>query len=41
MSIGALLQASSYSLGQMMTGRVIAGIGNGIANMRDVSDPEY
>lgn len=30
MSVGALLQASSYSLGQMMTGRVIAGIGNGI-----------
>ncbi|CRL21187.1 Sugar/inositol transporter [Penicillium camemberti] len=30
MSIGALLQASSYSLGQMMTGRIIAGIGNGL-----------
>ncbi|KAJ5757376.1 general substrate transporter [Penicillium nucicola] len=30
MSIGALLQASSYSLGQMMAGRVIAGIGNGL-----------
>jgi len=29
MSIGALLQASSYSLGQMLTGRIIAGIGNG------------
>ncbi|PYH91366.1 general substrate transporter [Aspergillus ellipticus CBS 707.79] len=30
MAIGALLQASSYSVGQMMTGRVIAGIGNGL-----------
>ncbi|KAJ5087458.1 general substrate transporter, partial [Penicillium angulare] len=30
MSIGALLQASSYSLGQMITGRIIAGIGNGL-----------
>lgn len=29
MTIGAILQASSYSLGQMMTGRVVAGIGNG------------
>lgn len=29
MSIGAILQASSYSVGHMMTGRVIAGIGNG------------
>lgn len=35
MSIGALLQASSYSLGQMMTGRIIAGIGNGIRKHRD------
>ena len=31
MSIGALLQASSYSLGQMMTGRIVAGIGNGMS----------
>ena len=31
MAIGALLQASSYSVGQMMAGRVIAGIGNGIS----------
>ncbi|KAL4891990.1 general substrate transporter [Aspergillus ambiguus] len=30
MSIGALLQASSYSLGQIMAGRIIAGIGNGL-----------
>ncbi|GKZ62809.1 hypothetical protein AnigIFM49718_010234 [Aspergillus niger] len=30
MAIGAVLQASSYSVGQMMTGRVIAGIGNGL-----------
>ncbi|KAJ5273083.1 hypothetical protein N7478_008208 [Penicillium angulare] len=30
MSIGALLQASSYSLGQIITGRIIAGIGNGM-----------
>ncbi|KOS37204.1 hypothetical protein ACN38_g12011 [Penicillium nordicum] len=30
MSIGALLQASSYSLGQMITGRIITGIGNGL-----------
>ncbi|KAJ5081528.1 general substrate transporter [Penicillium alfredii] len=30
MSIGALLQVSSYSLGQMITGRVITGIGNGL-----------
>lgn len=29
MTIGAILQASSYSLGHMMTGRIIAGIGNG------------
>lgn len=29
MTIGAILQASSYSLGQMMSGRIIAGIGNG------------
>lgn len=29
MTIGAFLQASSYSLGQMMAGRIIAGIGNG------------
>jgi MFS family permease len=48
MSIGALLQASSYSLGQMMTGRIIAGIGNGthkqleplrIQELTDVSSP--
>ncbi|KAJ5222807.1 uncharacterized protein N7469_009047 [Penicillium citrinum] len=30
MSIGALLQTSSYSLGQMLAGRIIAGIGNGL-----------
>ncbi|KAJ5986346.1 general substrate transporter [Penicillium sp. IBT 35674x] len=29
MTIGAILQASSYSLGQMMAGRIVAGIGNG------------
>lgn len=29
MTIGAILQASSYSLGHMMAGRIIAGIGNG------------
>lgn len=41
MSIGALLQASSYSLGQMMAGRVIAGIGNGINHSKDDSSPVY
>lgn len=30
MSIGALLQVSSYSVGQMIAGRIITGIGNGI-----------
>ncbi|KAJ5329848.1 sugar transporter [Penicillium brevicompactum] len=30
MTIGAVLQASSYSLGHMMAGRIIAGIGNGL-----------
>ena len=30
MSIGAILQITSYSLGQMFVGRVVAGIGNGI-----------
>ncbi|KAJ5921051.1 general substrate transporter [Penicillium verhagenii] len=30
MTIGAILQASSYSLAQMMAARVIAGIGNGL-----------
>ncbi|KAH8677842.1 putative MFS sugar transporter [Xylariales sp. PMI_506] len=30
MSIGAALQASAFSVGQMMAGRVISGIGNGI-----------
>ncbi|KAJ5128327.1 hypothetical protein N7476_006947 [Penicillium atrosanguineum] len=30
MSIGAILQVSSYSVGQMMAGRVIGGIGNGL-----------
>ncbi|OQE26378.1 hypothetical protein PENSTE_c005G09144 [Penicillium steckii] len=30
MSTGALLQAASYSLGQMLAGRIIAGIGNGL-----------
>ncbi|OAA64572.1 General substrate transporter [Niveomyces insectorum RCEF 264] len=30
MSIGAILQASSFSLGQMFVGRTILGIGNGI-----------
>lgn len=29
MTVGALLQASSYSLGHMMAGRIIAGVGNG------------
>ncbi len=30
MSIGAILQITSFSLGQMFVGRVVAGIGNGI-----------
>lgn len=30
MSIGAILQISSYSTGQMIAGRIIAGWGNGI-----------
>lgn len=30
MTIGAILQISSYSVAQMITGRIIAGIGNGI-----------
>jgi sugar porter (SP) family MFS transporter len=30
MTIGAILQISAYSVAQMITGRVIAGIGNGI-----------
>lgn len=34
MTIGAILQASSYSLGQMMAGRVVAGIGNGMIEVQ-------
>ena len=30
MSIGAILQITSFSLGQMFVGRVVAGIGNGV-----------
>lgn len=30
MTVGAILQISSYSVGQMVAGRVIGGIGNGI-----------
>ena len=30
MTIGAVIQISSYSVAQMITGRIIAGIGNGI-----------
>jgi hypothetical protein len=30
MTVGAILQISSYSVAQMITGRIIAGIGNGI-----------
>lgn len=30
LSIGAVLQTASYSLGQMITGRAVAGIGNGM-----------
>jgi MFS family permease len=29
LSIGAALQASSYSIGQMIAGRIVAGLGNG------------
>lgn len=36
MTIGAILQASSYGLGQMMTGRVVAGIGNGMIKLPSV-----
>ncbi|KEF59429.1 uncharacterized protein A1O9_04273 [Exophiala aquamarina CBS 119918] len=31
MSVGAILQTSSYSVAQMIVGRIIAGIGNGIS----------
>ncbi|KAH8668992.1 sugar transporter [Xylariales sp. PMI_506] len=31
-TIGLILQASSYSLGQLVAGRIIAGIGNGAVN---------
>jgi MFS family permease len=30
MTVGAILQASSYSLPHMFVGRIIAGVGNGI-----------
>lgn len=30
MTVGAILQISAYSVAQMIAGRVIAGIGNGI-----------
>ena len=30
MSIGAILQIAAYSTGQMIAGRVIAGLGNGL-----------
>lgn len=30
MTVGAILQIASYSVAQMITGRIIAGIGNGI-----------
>lgn len=30
MSIGAILQISAYSTGQMIAGRIIAGLGNGL-----------
>ena len=30
MTVGAILQISAYSVGQMIAGRIIAGIGNGI-----------
>jgi sugar porter (SP) family MFS transporter len=31
-TIGIIIQASSYSLGQLVTGRIISGIGNGAVN---------
>lgn len=40
MTIGAILQASSYSLGQMMSGRIIAGIGNGESHCEIIIDDE-
>lgn len=30
MSIGAILQIAAYSTGQMIAGRIIAGLGNGL-----------
>ena len=30
MSIGAILQISSYSVAQMIVGRIVAGLGNGL-----------
>lgn len=42
MSIGAILQITSYSLAQMFVGRVIAGIGNGktapVSNEGEITD---
>jgi MFS family permease len=41
MSIGAILQASSYSVGQMVTGRILAGIGNGTIITPSATDRPY
>lgn len=30
MIIGAILQCTSYELGQLITGRIVTGIGNGL-----------
>jgi hypothetical protein len=37
MSIGALLQVSSYNVAQIMTGRIIARIGNGTFKKKSFS----
>lgn len=40
MAIGAILQITSFSLGQMYVGRVVAGIGNGV-NTATVSSRSF
>ena len=39
MSVGAILQTAAYGYAQMMVGRIVAGIGNGINTVRQV--PPY
>ena len=40
MSIGAILQIAAYSTAQMIVGRIVAGIGNGL-NTATVSRPFF